>query len=120
MARSQPRRYKRCVLKTPIGRLRLIGMLEGASFVALLAIAMPMKYMAGNPLGVKVLGPAHGLLFVAYCFLIAETTSARSWPWTRGAGLLLASLLPFGPFVVDGRLKREQADAPSAESGERA
>jgi integral membrane protein len=87
-------------------RLRWIGKIEGVSFLVLLGIAMPLKYLAGLPLAVKIVGWAHGVLFVAFI--------AALWSAWRNAGLSLrlcamvfiAALLPFGPFLIDGRLAR--------------
>ena len=61
-------------LSTALGRLRLAGLLEGWSFVVLLFIAMPLKYAAGQPEAVRVVGMAHGVLFLAYlaAILIAQ------------------------------------------------
>lgn len=95
------------MLKTPIGRLRAVGLLEGASFLVLLFIAMPLKYAAGMPLAVKFVGWAHGLLFMGYLLVLGHTASALRWPLMRVAGALIAALLPFGPFVLDARLRRE-------------
>lgn len=92
---------------TPIGRLRTIGLLEGTSFLLLLGIAMPLKYMFGLPLAVKVAGWAHGLLFVLLCVALAHAARTARWTLPRTAGVFIAALLPFGPFVIDGRLKRE-------------
>jgi integral membrane protein len=95
------------MLKTPIGRLRAIGLLEGASFLVLLFIAMPLKYFAGMPLAVKIVGWAHGLLFMGYLLVLSHTASALRWPLMRVGGAFIAALLPFGPFVLDARLRRE-------------
>ena len=91
--------------RTPIGWLRFIGFYEAISFIALVFIAMPVKYGLGNPLGVKILGPIHGWLFVMYGIAIAMARfkSGLSWGWSFGC--FLAALLPFGPFVIDKRLK---------------
>ncbi|HTO03360.1 MAG TPA: DUF3817 domain-containing protein, partial [Opitutus sp.] len=51
------------ILKTPLSRLRFIGWWEGVSFLVLLGIAMPLKYLAGEPAAVRVVGMAHGILF---------------------------------------------------------
>jgi integral membrane protein len=56
-------------LSKTIGRLRLTGILEGLSFIILLAIAMPLKYLGGKPQMVSIVGMAHGILFVLYIFL---------------------------------------------------
>ncbi|RYF49924.1 MAG: DUF3817 domain-containing protein, partial [Cytophagaceae bacterium] len=52
------------LLNSSIGRLRVIGFLEGVSLIALLGIAVPLKYAFGNPTLVKMIGPVHGVLFL--------------------------------------------------------
>ncbi len=96
-------------LKTSIGRLRVVGFWEGVSFLVLLGIAMPLKYWAGEPLAVRVVGMAHGILFLAYVWCAVQAAVEHDWPWKRTALVLLASLLPAGPFVVDAKLLREPA-----------
>jgi integral membrane protein len=100
------------VLKTPLDRLRIIGLLEGASFLILLFIAMPLKYMAGLPQMVRVVGSAHGLLFVIFVFAVLDVAVRLRWPLTRVAAALAASVVPFGPFVLDAHLRRE-ANSPA-------
>jgi integral membrane protein len=95
---------------TPLTWLRRIGLLEGASFLLLLGVAMPLKYVAGYPMAVKIAGWAHGLLFTLLLGLLFLTMQERSWPWKRGAMVLLAALVPFGPFVIDRRLRDEERD----------
>ncbi|MGF1451670.1 MAG: DUF3817 domain-containing protein [Opitutales bacterium] len=91
--------------------LRRIGYLEGTSFLLLLGIAMPLKYLAGWPVAVQVIGLAHGLLFLAYVGLVLYLGKKRRWSWRKRGGALVASVLPFGPFVADARLfQRDDAD----------
>jgi len=92
----------------PIGRLRVIGMIEGLSFLNLLGIAMPLKYMYDMPMAVKLVGWAHGVLFMALVWALAEAKRVHGWPASRAAKILVAALLPFGPFVIDRSLKAEQ------------
>ena len=96
-------------LKTSLGRLRAIGWWEGWSFLLLLGVAMPLKYFAGMPMAVRVVGMAHGILFVIYIVVAIQTALERHWPWKRTALVLLASVLPAGPFVVDAKILREEA-----------
>ena len=98
------------MLKTPIGRLRLVGLSEGVSFLLLLGVAMPLKYIAGLPIFVKVVGWVHGGLFVLFCVALVHAATKRRWPLLRTGQLLLASLIPFGTFLVDGSLAREDED----------
>ena len=100
------------MLATPVGRLRLVGFLEGLSFLVLLFVAMPLKYLAGEPAAVKCVGWAHGLLFVLYVGAALQATLAHGWGVGRLLALLVASVLPFGPFVADRKLLR---DEPAAE-----
>jgi integral membrane protein len=91
-------------LSSTLGRLRLVGFLEGVSFLLLVGVAMPLKYMAGDPRAVRIVGMAHGILFLAYVAVILQAHLEYRWPAKRSGLLLLASLLPFGPFVADRKL----------------
>lgn len=97
-------------LQTPLGRLRVVGWWEGWSFLLLLLVAMPLKYFADWPLGVRVLGTAHGGLFLLY--LVAAIQAAVEYGWTgkRTLLVLVASVLPAGPFIVDARVLRVAAE----------
>lgn len=87
---------------------RSIGMLEGASFLILLGIAMPLKYFAGMPSAVTIVGALHGLFFVLYVLAIIYATIVLRWKFLRIAGAFVAAFLPFGPFVFDARLRKNQ------------
>jgi integral membrane protein len=77
---------------------RIFGWLEGASFLLMLLIAMPVKYMMGNPVGVKVLGPVHGGLFLGYILLASLVADRKNWvPQVRFLSYV-AAVLPFGTF----------------------
>lgn len=88
-------------LTTTIGRLRLVGFLEGVSFLLLLGVAMPLKYFAGQPEAVRVVGMAHGILFLLYLWATVLAALEYKWSWSRSLLVALASLLPFGPFYAD-------------------
>jgi len=94
----------------PSSLLRRIAWLEGVSFLVLLGIAMPLKYAAGNPLPVKVVGWIHGALFVALCVVLLVVMWRRRWPLGRGALVFAAALVPFGPFLVDRRIARYESE----------
>jgi integral membrane protein len=96
------------VPETPIGRLRLVGVIEAISFLVLLGVAMPLKYLAGEPLAVKIVGWIHGLLFILFCFALNGARTAHDWPTSKSLRVLVAALLPFGPFVIDRGLREEE------------
>jgi len=90
--------------------LRLLGNIEGISYLLLLGIAMPMKYFFGFPMAVKIVGMAHGVLFIAYCLLLALQMKANKWNLLFGIYLFVATLIPFGTFVKDRKLAKISAD----------
>jgi integral membrane protein len=95
------------MLQTPLARFRTVALLEGLSFLALLFIAMPLKYLAGLPLAVRVVGMAHGLLFILYVLALVEVTVDRRWSPGQVLGAFGASLVPFGNFLLERQLRRE-------------
>lgn len=98
------------MLSTPVGRLRAVGLCEGVSFLALLGIAMPLKYLAGLPMAVKVVGWVHGLLFILFLLALVEASLAQRWPWRRVLAAVVAAVVPFGPFVLDAQLRGEASE----------
>ncbi len=92
----------------PIRLLRKVGIAEGASFLILLLIAMPLKYYFKMPLAVKYTGSIHGLLFVAYVGLAYYAREVYNWPFKRFLLAFAAAWLPLGTFFFDGRLKIEE------------
>lgn len=94
------------MLKSSLGRLRVIGFIEGVSFLVLLAITMPLKYMMDMPEPNKVVGMAHGVLFVLYIFLVLQVKIEYNWSWGKAGLALLASIIPFGTFYADKKLMR--------------
>ncbi len=88
-----------------IALLRKIALIEGVSFLILLFIAMPLKYIWDRPQAVRVVGMAHGFLWVLFCLSLLQCTLLAKWPLGRAALVFMASIIPFGPWLVDRRLK---------------
>ncbi len=102
-------------LVTPLGRLRLLGFLEGTSLLILLFIAMPIKYMLDNPLMVKIVGQIHGILFILFVLQTIQTTIEYRWKFTSVTWkVLLASFIPFGTFYVDSKILSKQEATTNA------
>jgi integral membrane protein len=100
------------VFESPVGRVRAVGFVEGVSALVLFFIAMPLKYLSGIPEtgteAVTWVGSIHGGLVVLYAVVTL-------WAWYRGhltgklVGLAaIASIVPFGPFAIDRRLKAHE------------
>lgn len=92
---------------TPTARLRAIAFIEGVSYLLLLLVAMPLKYLADIPLAVRVVGSAHGFLFVWLALLTLQGMRQRGKPFGWGVRIGIASLIPFGTFLLDGELARD-------------
>lgn len=87
---------------------RMIALAEGVSFLTLLSIAMPMKYFMGMPEVVRVVGSIHGVLFVLYVGLLAMLHFRQRWSYTFSLYALLASVIPFGTFMLDKQLREKE------------
>ena len=94
------------MLSTSIGRFRVLSFVEGVSFLLLLGVAMPLEYLAGSPEAVEVVGMAHGVLFVLYVLAAIHLTLVMRWSLGWLATAFVAAVLPFGPFVLEARLRR--------------
>lgn len=93
--------------KNFIRRFRIIGQMEGASFLILLGIAMPLKYLLDIPEPVKMIGWAHGLLFMLYVAGVVQAKFTLNWTLKQVFFALVASVVPFGPFIVDRQYLKE-------------
>ena len=93
--------------KATINWFRRIAIAEGISFLVLVLIAMPLKYLAGLPEAVKIIGWAHGILFVAFLFiaLAIKNILNKNFGWMIKA--FVASILPMGTFVLDWQMARQ-------------
>ena len=96
------------LLKTKIGRLRIIAFLEGLSLILLLFLAMPLKYLFHYPRPVQLLGSAHGVLFLLFIFNTLSTGIEQGWRFrTTTWKVLLACIIPFGTFYIDRQILRQ-------------
>ncbi|RFS21205.1 DUF3817 domain-containing protein [Chitinophaga silvatica] len=89
------------VLKTKVGRLRIMGFLEGVSLIILVFIAVPMKYWLEDESLTKMMGPVHGALFLLFVLNTISAGIEQKWK-AKTTGIILAScFIPFGTFYVD-------------------
>lgn len=93
------------LLKTAIGRLRIVAFLEGCSFL-LLGVTMVLKYKFSMPQPNYIVGLAHGILFVLYVVLLIQVSLLHKWGIIKMFLAFVASLIPFGTFYADRVLFR--------------
>lgn len=96
---------------TLVRAVRYVGLLEGLSYLALLFVAMPLKYVMGLLMAVRFVGAIHGALFVLLGCLVASALFEGALTRKESAMVALASLVPFGPLFIDARLRSAVARA---------
>jgi integral membrane protein len=100
---------------TFVRALRQLAIIEGISTLVLFGIAMPLKYFAGMPMAVRIVGSLHGALFVALVVMLLLAIRRVPIPFTLAAAGIAAAVVPGGPFLLDRHLARiETARAPSS------
>jgi integral membrane protein len=90
-------------------RMRAVSLLEGTTLLLLLAVAVPLKHLAGIPIATAIMGPIHGIAFVLYIWMLVQTVSIGGWTRAAAARMILAAFIPFGAFVNERALARRQA-----------
>ena len=88
---------------------RTVAFLEGVSYILLLFIATPIKYLMDDPQYVKMLGMPHGMLFIGYVILAFMIKSDYKWNTRQFSVVLIASIIPFGTFYVDRKYLKVHA-----------
>ncbi len=78
---------------------------EGVSYLVLLFVAMPLKYQFDKPETVRIVGMAHGVLFVLFCVVLTGLLSKKKLKFSFSAFAFVMSLVPFGTFYLDKKLK---------------
>jgi integral membrane protein len=92
-----------------MNRFRIVAITEGISFLILLFIAMPLKYFLDIPQAVLYTGWIHGVLFITFCVLLLDVKLKYRWNFKKVLIAFVASLLPFGTFILDNRILKKEA-----------
>lgn len=87
---------------------RQVAFVEGVTTLALFLVAMPIKYLAGNPEPVRITGWIHGVAFIAYVVMMALALRGRGWTPHEWARTFAAALVPFGTFANDAFLRQRE------------
>jgi len=96
------------LLKSELGRLRIIAFVEGVSYLVILLVTMPLKYGLDMLMPNKVVGMGHGLLFMLYILAVVMITFNQNWSMKKMSLALLMSIIPFGTFWADKKLFRSE------------
>ena len=92
---------QKSILKKGIKLFKIISFFEAVSFIVLLCVAMPLKYIWDMPQLVQVVGMAHGVLFILYIVFAIYAWQVLHWSFKKLSIAILCSVVPFGPFYVE-------------------
>ncbi|MGE3974558.1 MAG: DUF3817 domain-containing protein [Bdellovibrionales bacterium] len=84
---------------------RILSVIEGLSLLLLLFIAMPIKYIGGDPSFVKLVGPIHGFLFIVFVAAVLWMADKKDWPLKFTLQVIASSSIPFGMIWLERKLK---------------
>jgi integral membrane protein len=90
-------------------RMRTVSLIEGSTLLLLILVAVPLKHVAGLPVATRIMGPVHGLAFLAYGWMLVRTVAGGGWSRADIVRLSIAALIPFGAFINERALARRQA-----------
>lgn len=93
---------------TEVGQFRVVSLLEGLSYLLLLGIAVPVKYLAHDPSLVRLMGRVHGALFVLFVLALVRAATAASWSARQWGTAAIASVVPGGAFWLERKLRSEE------------
>jgi len=105
--------YRGATMTDALTQFRIVAVAEGLSYVVLVFIGMPLKYMAGQPATVEIVGWIHGLLFVLYVILGTLAWAEEEWSRRFAGWAFAASLVPGGTFWLEHELRKQNRPDPS-------
>lgn len=101
-------RLRQAAERDQIHRMRLVSLLEGATLIVLLFVAVPLKHLGLYREATSIIGPLHGLAFMFYIWMLIQTISGGGWSKGEIARLLIGAFIPFGGFINERALKRRE------------
>ncbi|MBD3823403.1 MAG: DUF3817 domain-containing protein [Epsilonproteobacteria bacterium] len=93
-------------MNSSVKLFKKIAIYEGWSYIILLFIAMPLKYLFGYPIAVKIAGMTHGILFILFCWYQFEAYTQTRWSHRENLLFFISSLIPFGTFFIKSKLEK--------------
>ena len=97
-----------------LSRMRAVSLIEGSTLLLLVFVAIPLKHLAGCPIGTRIMGPVHGMAFLFYVWMLVQTVSAGGWSRAETLRMAVAAYIPFGAFWNECALARRQAALAAA------
>jgi integral membrane protein len=90
-----------------IKQFRMAAYIEGWSFIILLFVAMPLKYIMGIAIATKIVGMLHGVLFIWFLLALGSARAEKNQDAKFVLTSIVASLVPFGTFFLDKKILKQ-------------
>lgn len=91
-----------------LGRMRMASVLEASTLALLVFVAVPLKHVFGMPQAVSVMGPAHGVAFLFYLWMLIQSHVQIGWSGREWLRMVLCAFVPLAGFVNERLLKQRQ------------
>lgn len=98
-------------MNVSLSTFRVVALTEATTFLALLILGTAVDQLFGERLGVTILGPIHGALFVAYVLIALGIREREGWTPKQTVAILAGAVVPFGGYLVDRWLARRETEA---------
>ena|SRR5690349_20693518 len=93
-------------MEAALTRFRVMAYVVGVLLLILVFVAVPLRYIAGEPLLVSIVGPIHGFLYMVYLVTAFDLALRARWPFVRTVLVLLAGTVPVMSFVAERKATR--------------
>lgn len=101
-------------MKGALVRYRVMAYLVGAMLILLVGLGVPLRYAAGEPGVVAVVGPLHGFLYIVYLLAAFDLARRARFGLLQLAAMVLSGLVPTLAFFVERRITRRVEDELAA------
>ena len=94
------------MLRTKFSQFRAISIIEGISYLILVFLAMPLKYLFEEPMSVKIFGMMHGIFFIFFCIALYNAMKQYKWGFLFSLKLFIYSLIPFLFILIEKEIMK--------------
>ncbi len=99
--RTAPARDSEQAIAAALQRYRVMANVVGVLLIALVVVAVPLKYLADIRTPVTVLGTAHGWLYALFFLSAVDLALRAKWTLKGAIVALVLGTIPFLSFVAE-------------------
>ncbi|MBW8482508.1 DUF3817 domain-containing protein [Actinomadura parmotrematis] len=100
-----------------IKRYRVMALVVGVMLLILVFVAMPVRYIGGDPTLSGIVSPIHGFLYMVYLVCSYLLWTKARWGLKKMLVMVSAGLVPFLAFFIERKIVREATELARAQRG---